>query len=267
MKKIALLLSTVLLFTSLFSTFTGAIEPPLRVVVNGTEIKFPDAKPFIDGSGRIQTPTRFIGEELGATVTWDGNEQKAVFVLGNKKLTLYIGKKEYDLNGQKKQMDTVALLKEGRTFVPTRYVAEAFGATVSWDSAIRTVYVDMTKVIETGDTRNVTGMLVPKDIELSVVKADGLDCEASFLISFLRRNVEKQKDDMEKILLQKFSEDTVQQIMERVRSKKEATEYMEGGYFYDSKTGQYLYLANSRASRVSTIELWIFKKGINPMDN
>jgi hypothetical protein len=48
MKKIALLLTTVLLFTSLFSTFTGAMEMPLRVVVNGDEIKFPDAKPFIE---------------------------------------------------------------------------------------------------------------------------------------------------------------------------------------------------------------------------
>jgi hypothetical protein len=136
---------------------------------------------------------------------------------------LYIGKQEYDLNGQTKQMDTVALLKEGRTFVPARYVAEAFGAAVSWDSAIRTVYVDLKEEVkDTGDTRNVTGMLVPKGITLSVVEIKGgLNCEASFLISFLRPNVEKQKDDMEKILLQKFSEDTVKQIMKRVRSKRE----------------------------------------------
>ena len=241
---------------------------PLRVVVNGEQIKFPDALPFIDGSGRIQTPTRFIGEELGATVSWDQEGQKATFVLGDKKLTLYIGKREYELNGETKQMDTVALLKEGRTFVPARYVAEAFGATVNWDGAVRTVYVEMKKeVIETGDTRNVTGMLVPKDIQLSVVEIKGgLNCEASFLISFLRRDVEKQKDDMEKILLQKFSEETVQQIMERVRSKKVATEFMEGAYYYDSKTGQYLHLVDSRASRYSTIELWIFKKGVNPTE-
>jgi len=31
---------------------------------------------------------------------------------------------------------------EGRTFVPARYVAEAFGATVSWNAAIKTVYID-----------------------------------------------------------------------------------------------------------------------------
>jgi len=40
------------------------------VVVNGEELYFPDEKPFIDANGRTQTPARFIGEALGATVTW-----------------------------------------------------------------------------------------------------------------------------------------------------------------------------------------------------
>jgi hypothetical protein len=110
---------------------------------------FPDAQPFIDANGRTQTPARFIGEELGATVTWDGTVQKATFVKDSKKLILYIGKKEYELDGKMLQMDTAALLQDGRTFVPARYVAEAFGATVSWDSAVRTVYVDIAKVVST----------------------------------------------------------------------------------------------------------------------
>jgi hypothetical protein len=80
-------------------------------------------------NGRTQTPARFIGEELGATVTWDGTSQKATFVKDNKRLILYIGKKEYELDGKTLQMDTAALFHEGRTFVPARYVAEAFGAT------------------------------------------------------------------------------------------------------------------------------------------
>jgi hypothetical protein len=118
-------------------------------VVNGDRLYFPDAQPFIDSNGRTQTPARFIGEELGATVTWDGTAQKATFVKGNKKLILYIGKKEYELDGNKLQMDTAALLQDGRTFVPARYVAEAFGATVRWDSAVRTVYVDIIEAVST----------------------------------------------------------------------------------------------------------------------
>jgi len=85
--------------------------------VNGEEVKFPDAQPFIDANGRTQTPARFIGEALGATVTWDGNAKKAVFEKSETTLVLFIGKREYEVNGQKKQMDTEALLIEGRTFV------------------------------------------------------------------------------------------------------------------------------------------------------
>ena len=149
MKKITFAIAVVLVMVALFSVFNVFGEMPLRIVVDGERLYFPDAQPFIDSNGRTQTPARFIGEELGATVTWDGTEQKATFVKDSKKLILYIGKKEYELDGNKLQMDTAALLQDGRTFVPARYVAEAFGSTVRWDSAVRTVYVDIVKVVST----------------------------------------------------------------------------------------------------------------------
>jgi hypothetical protein len=149
MKKITFAIAVVLVMVALFSVFNVFGEMPLRIVVDGERLYFPDAQPFIDSNGRTQTPARFIGEELGATVTWDGTAQKATFVKDSKKLILYIGKKEYELDGNKLQMDTAALLQDGRTFVPARYVAEAFGSTVRWDSAVRTVYVDIVKVVST----------------------------------------------------------------------------------------------------------------------
>jgi len=39
-------------------------------VVNGTKINFPDAEPFIDENSRTQVPIRFVGEALGADVSW-----------------------------------------------------------------------------------------------------------------------------------------------------------------------------------------------------
>jgi len=78
-----------------------------------------------------------------------------------------------------------------------------------------------------------------------------------FTISFLRKNVEKQKDDMEKILLQKFSEDTVKEIMSVVRSKVNYTDVIEERYFYDKKTDQYMYMPKSWPTRTSTITLFI----------
>jgi len=268
MKKIAITILTVFMLTVFLANVGYAIDIPLRVVVNGEEVNFPDAKPFIDANGRTQTPARFIGEALGATVTWDGNAKKAVFEKSETTLVLFIGKREYEVNGQKKQMDTEALLIEGRTFVPARYVAEAFGATVSWNAAIKTVYIDMDKtgkVEVEGDTREVAGFIVPKGIDLMVAGADeDSGYEAVFTISFLRKNVEKQKDDMEKILLQKFSEDTVKEIMSVVRSKVNYTDVIEERYFYDKKTDQYMYMPKSWPTRTSTITLFIYRKGDKP---
>jgi len=140
-RKIAFILAIMSVFMMLTSAAGAAIELPLRVDVNGERLNFPDEQPFIDSNGRTQVPARFIAEKLGANVTWNGKEQKAVFEKRSKKLVLYAGKVEYELNGEKK-MDTAALLISGRTFVPARYVAEAFDAVVSWDADLRTVYIN-----------------------------------------------------------------------------------------------------------------------------
>jgi len=157
------------------------------------------------------------------------------------------------------------LLIEGRTFVPARYVAEAFGATVSWNAAIKTVYIDMDKtgkVEVEGDTREVAGFIVPKGIDLMVAGADeDSGYEAVFTISFLRKNVEKQKDDMEKILLQKFSEDTVKEIMSVVRSKVNYTDVIEESIFTTKKlTNICICLSHGRLEHPQLLYLYIGKE-------
>ncbi len=266
MKKPALLIAFIFITGMLLSTLSFSAEIPLRVVVDGKEIIFPDAKPFIDSQGRTQTPVRFIGEALGAKVSWDGSARKAIFEKGSKKLMIYIDKKEYEVNGKKMQMDTVALLQNDRTFVPARYVAEAFGATVRWESVIRTVYIETkdepAPTASTGDTKNVAGFVVPKNIDLTVVEPKDDDVfDAYFTISFYRANVEKQKDDTEKILLQKLSQDAVNQIMSYIRPKMDPDYILNEKVICDKKTNIYIVIQDSVAS---TITIWISKKGVNP---
>lgn len=262
MRKVAVFIVSIVVFTVLFSIPLSAVELPLRVVVNGNKIEFPDAQPYIDENGRTQTPARFIGEALGVKVTWDGKEQKAEFEKAGSKLVLYIGKKEYTLNGQIKYMDTAAVLKEDRTFVPARYVAEAFGASVRWDGAIKTVYVETnSSVANTGD-RVVAGMAVPKDTNLAVsAPKQATDYEATLTIDFLRRDVNGQKDDMEKLLLQKFSESTVKKVMDHIRLKEEPSHILRRKVVQDDKTGQYIVISESRSD---TITVWIYKYGEVP---
>ena len=140
LKKLLKLMTTVFIITTLTST-VGMADMPLRVVVNGDRVTFPDAQPFIDENGRTQVPVRFVSEALGANVDWDGNTKKVTVTLNSRNVVLTIGQKIYEINNKSYQMDTVALLKESRTFVPIRFVSEALGATVTWDQNSKSVYI------------------------------------------------------------------------------------------------------------------------------
>ena len=263
MKKLVCVILIIGIAAAMIMPVSAANEIPLKVLVNGKKLDFPDAKPFIDENSRTQVPARFIGEELGATVTWDQDTKTATFVRGNDKLEIYIGKKEYKLNGQVKQMDTEALLLENRTFVPARYVAEAFGATVEWSGATRTVRINIKKPGETGDTRNVNGFIVPKDIELRVVNAETSEfVETSFLLSFYYGDMEKQNEDLERILLQRLSEVTVKEIMNHIRTKKKPDDIITRKMFFDKETEQYIIIAKSVSN---TIAIDMYKKGYEPL--
>lgn len=135
----------ILCFITTFSAVSFAAQLPISVVVDETKINFPDAQPFIDSNGRTQTPAKYIAEGLGATVSWNGTERKAEFTLKNKILVLYIGKSDYVINGETKHMDTTAIIKDDRTFVPAKYIVEAFGADINWDGSKRTVFVNTIK--------------------------------------------------------------------------------------------------------------------------
>lgn len=158
MKKFLVHIIMIFSILTVFTTVTYAEQQPLSVIVNDKKIVFPDAQPFVDSNNRTQAPARFIAEELGATATWDGVEKKATFKLGNKVLVFYIGELNYTINGQVKQMDTTALLMDERTYVPAKYVAEAFGADVIWNSQSRTVYI---KNINTTQNSNNTTAQTP----------------------------------------------------------------------------------------------------------
>lgn len=162
MRKMLIHFLLIFSFITVFTTVTFAQQQPISVIVNDMKIKFPDAQPFVDSNNRTQTPAKFIAEELGATVVWNGQEQKATFKLGDSTLVLFINDANYTLNGKIKQMDTTALLKDGRTYVPAKYVAEAFGADVSWNSTKRTIYVSTSNTV-TKDNPDTNGNTTATD--------------------------------------------------------------------------------------------------------
>ena len=252
MKKRFMILVMVFVMAAAFMPKSFAIDLPLRVVVNGEKVIFPDTQPYIDSQGRTMVPSRFVGEELGAEVSWDGTKNEASFEMGGDVLTLRVGSEEYTINGVAKQMDTVAVNTDGRVIVPVRYVAEAFGAVVKWNDVIRTVYINLNGEPEPTPTpkkegeKDVGGFIVPADTDVSVTP-DYLDerIEANFSIYMKRPDYEKQKADLKAMLLQKFEPELVDGIMEHINKKKDGFDELPAKKFYSEKRDQIIWVQRS----------------------
>jgi hypothetical protein len=100
------------------------------------------AAPYISESWRTMVPFRVMGEAIGAEIGWDGNSRTASFTLGNTTISLKIGSNKATVVkggvSSTVTLDAPAVIKNGSTMVPFRFVAENFGATVTWDGNTRT---------------------------------------------------------------------------------------------------------------------------------
>lgn len=101
-----------------------------------------DVAPFIE-NGRTFVPVRFLSNALGVVDDNIGWDEKARLVTlaepGFPKVELVIGSRTIESNGQPKQMDVAPVIKDRRTFLPARFVAEALGYQVDWDAANQVV--------------------------------------------------------------------------------------------------------------------------------
>ena len=134
MKKIFFSFALAIILICSYCVFSFASND-IRVSINGKNIDFPDVKPFIDENGRTLVPIKFISEALGAGVSWNNSTQEVNINKDATAVNIKIGGKNIIVNGSAKAMDTKAIIKDSRTFVPVRFIAEALGATVGWNAS------------------------------------------------------------------------------------------------------------------------------------
>jgi len=58
-------------------------------------------------------------------------------------IEVYIGKNTGTVNGKATTLEQGAVIKNGRTLVPLRFITEAMGATLVWDAATRTANITL----------------------------------------------------------------------------------------------------------------------------
>ena len=112
----------------------------IKVKLNGTEISF-DQNPVIEG-GYTLVPLRQIFEVLGAEIDWDESTQTVTAVKGEMAIVLTIGERYAYVNEERVELDKEAMVINGRTLVPVRFISEAFGLDVDWDSGSQTVIIE-----------------------------------------------------------------------------------------------------------------------------
>ena len=106
--------------------------------ING-ETKSLDVAPFINDKGRTMVPVRFIAEALGLSIKWDPEKRQVIISGENTDIVLTIDSNIAYVNGVPTKMDSEAVIVDGRTFVPLRFIAEAFGFEVQWNPPVITL--------------------------------------------------------------------------------------------------------------------------------
>lgn len=97
--------------------------------------------PPVTESDRTLVPLRFIFENLGADVDWDGGTQTATVTENNTSIRFSIDNVNASVDGKTKTMDVPARLINDKTLVPLRFLSEELGFNVDWDEENRLVTI------------------------------------------------------------------------------------------------------------------------------
>ena len=139
---IALLALTVMLTGTALAAGPG--DGGISVQLNGGPVAFTDAAPELS-DGRTFVPLRAVMEAMNAQVDYDGDTGTVAINRGDVGLSMVLGQNTVSVteNGQSRtvEMDVTPYVKEGRTYVPVRFVAEAWGCAVGWDADTSTVVI------------------------------------------------------------------------------------------------------------------------------
>lgn len=158
---LAMLIAVLLVSVPVASATASSLPPTfVSVVLDGKKIWFPDAQAYIDANQRTLVPVRFVAESLGAKVGWEGKSRSVPISREGQDIRLTIGSAIATVNGKQVELDTQAVMTDGRTFVPLRFVSEVLGAEVKWESKTSTVLIQ-TKELSEADT-NEWGRLIRK---------------------------------------------------------------------------------------------------------
>ena len=119
-----------LIFSSIITA--SVFGSNISVFLNGEYLKTSSA-PVIKNDS-VLVPFRDIFEAFGMNVEWNSATSTVTGISDEKTISLSIGSSTGYVNGQAKELSVVPEIINGSTMVPLRFVSEAVGYPVEWDS-------------------------------------------------------------------------------------------------------------------------------------
>ncbi|MFZ5827717.1 MAG: copper amine oxidase N-terminal domain-containing protein [Bacillota bacterium] len=115
----------------------GPRNLPVRVMVDGQEVIFEDVAPFINPeTNSTVVPMRKLFNALGVpnhAIRWDDATRTVTAQKGETTIVLTIDSKVARVGSQMVQLTQPAIIKDGRTLIPLRFVSENLGLKVHWN--------------------------------------------------------------------------------------------------------------------------------------
>ncbi|SNX52618.1 stalk domain-containing protein [Thermoanaerobacterium sp. RBIITD] len=109
-----------------------------KIKINGQEIKFiQESFTLIDGITLV--PVREFFEKLGATVNWYSGSQTIIVKKDNMTVELTIGSKAVKINEKISELPAKVRLVNNCTYIPLRFISEAFEDIVNYKDGIITI--------------------------------------------------------------------------------------------------------------------------------
>lgn len=137
-RRITIILIALIIIFSFSGTAYAEIDT-ITIYIDGNRLET-DVEP-ITVNNRTLVPMRAIFEALGANVEWEPKTETITATKGLIRLTLQVNNPSITINDKQVILDVAPMLKDDRTMVPVRAVAEGLFANVGWDETDKIVAI------------------------------------------------------------------------------------------------------------------------------
>ncbi|SHF32608.1 Copper amine oxidase N-terminal domain-containing protein [Desulforamulus putei DSM 12395] len=113
-----------------------------KYMVNNRQFTM-DATPFIENN-RTFVPIRYLAYACGVKdedIKWDNTLETVTMKLGDTILQMQVGIDQSIQGDLVVDLDAAPIMKNGRTYLPARWIAEAFGYEVRWDEQKKAILI------------------------------------------------------------------------------------------------------------------------------